>query len=278
MKGAVVKFSAQARAGISLYLSFAKVAFRSIAVYRSAYWLGVAAQWLNYGTTFAALFIMVRNFKVLAGWNSEEILFLYAMNLLSYALGASFFFNPCMGLPGKIRTGEFDIALTKPVSVFGHEVLNGFNFGYLSHITLSTAVMIFSLKNLGLVLSPASALLFLVLLLGAALIQASLLIFGSAWSFFTVKDNPAMGLMWTLKGFINYPLPIYPRALQGFLTFIVPMGFLNYYPGAVLLRKSEGGLFPPALGYLTPFMGAAVFVLSIRFWNWALSKYQSTGT
>ncbi|MDR2618748.1 MAG: ABC-2 family transporter protein [Treponema sp.] len=278
MKRAVLKFSGRARAGIGLYLSFTKIAFRSIAIYRSAYWLGVVAQWLSYGISFAVLFIMVRNFRVLAGWNSEEILFLYAMNLLSYALGASFFFNPCMGLPGKIRTGEFDIALTKPVSAFGHEVLNGFNFGYLSHITLSTAVMIFSLKTLGIVFSPASAFVFLALLLGAALIQASLLIFGSAWSFFTVNENPAMRLIWTLKDFINYPLPIYPGAMQVFLTFIVPMGFLNYYPGAVVLGKSGGGLFPPGLGYLTPFVGIAVFILSIRFWNWALSKYQSTGT
>jgi ABC-2 type transport system permease protein len=278
MKGTRVKFSGRVRAGISLYLGFTKVAFRSMAIYRSAFWLGVIAQWLNYGITFGVLFIMVRNFRVLAGWNSEEILFLYAMNLLSYALGASFFFNPCTGLPGKIRTGEFDIALTKPVSAFGHEVLNGFNFGYLSHITLSTAVMIFSLKKLGVVFTPASAFVFAALLLGAALIQASLLIFASAWSFFTVNENPVMSLVWTLKDFIHYPLPIYPGVLQVFLTFIVPMGFLNYYPGAVILGKSEGGLFPPALGYLTPFAGAAVFILSIRFWNWALSKYQSTGT
>jgi ABC-2 type transport system permease protein len=278
MASRISGFVRRVRLSAGLYLNFTQLSFRSLAIYRSAYWLGIIAQWLSYGVTFITLYIMVDTFDVLAGWNGEEVLFLYAMNLLSYAMGALFFFGPCTGLSQKIRTGEFDIALTKPVSPFVHELLNGFNFGYVSHITLSVGVLILAVLRLGLPCSFSFIALLTGMLLGAALIQSGLLIFISAWSFFFVNDNPVFDFLWTLKSFINYPLSIYPVIIQILLTLVLPLGFMNFYPSGVVLNKTGTALFPPAIGYLTPAVGLIVFVLSIFFWNWALSKYQSTGT
>ena len=262
----------------ALYCSFAKISIRSQLAHRSAYWAGIVAQWLTYGATFATLYIMVSNFHVLAGWNAEEILFLYGMNLLSYALGACLFYNPCSQLGEKIRTGEFDSALTKPLSPFGHEFYMGFNFGYVSHVTLSAAVMIFAGIRVGLPLSPYTVIVFLLMLTGAVLVQAAILIFSSAFSFLFINDNPVLDLLWTFKQFTDYPLPIYPVFLQILLTFILPLAFINFYPAAAVLGKDPGTPFPAALAYMTPLVGAILFVLSILFWNWALSKYQSTGS
>lgn len=263
---------------VGLYLSFAKISIRSQLAHRSAYWAGIVAQWLSYGAVFASLYIMVSSFRVLAGWTAEEVLFLFAMNLLSYALGASLFFNPCTQLAVKIRSGEFDAALTKPVSPFGHEFYMGFNFGYVSHVTLSVAVMIFAAIRAGLRITPFSALVFLLMLAGAILVQAAFLIFCSAFAFIFINDNPVFDLLWSIKRFTNYPLPIYPALLQGFLTFVVPVAFMSFYPAAAILSKENGTPFHPALAYASPLAGIILFVLSILFWNWALSKYQSTGS
>jgi ABC-2 type transport system permease protein len=263
---------------IGLYFSFAKISIRSQLAHRSAYWAGVIGQWLSYGATFATLYIMVSNFDVLAGWTAEEVLFLYAINLLSYALAACMFFYPCINLAAKIRTGEFDSALTKPLSPFGHELYMGFNFGYVSHITLSIGVMIFAAIRTGLKLSLLLTLTFAGMLTGAILVQAAFLIAISAFSFFLIKDNPVFDLYYTVKVFTNYPMPIYPVVLQVFFTFVVPIAFLNFYPAIAILGKEILPPFPACLGYLSPVAGIFLFVLSILFWNWALSKYQSTGT
>jgi ABC-2 type transport system permease protein len=263
---------------IRLYFSFAKIAIRSQLAHRSAYWAGLIAQWLSYGATFATLYIMVSNFQVLADWTAEEVLFLYAMNLLSYALGASLFFNPCTQLAGKIRTGEFDAALTKPVSPFGHELYMGFNFAYVSHVTLSVGVMFFASIRAGLEPSLFLALTFAGMIIGAALVQAAFLIAASAFSFFLVNENPVFELLWTVKSFTNYPLRIYPVFLQVFLTFVVPIAFMNFYPASAILGKGTPFSFPVHLGYFSPLTGIVLFILSILFWNWALSRYQSTGT
>jgi len=278
MAGNILKAKLPALRQISLYLCFTKITIRSQMAHRSAFWAGFAGQWLAYGSTLATLYIMVSNFRFLAGWTAQEVLFLYAMNLLSYALGASFFFNPCINLAAKIRTGEFDAALTKPVSPLGHEFYTGFNLGYLSHVTLSSGVMIYALVSTGFEPSFFSILTFIGVLMGAVLTQSAFLIAASAFSFFLVNENPLFELLWNIKTFTNYPIKIYPLFLQVFLTFIVPVAFMNFYPASAVMGKEMPFAFPVHLGFLSPLAGIILFVLSILLWNWALSKYQSTGT
>jgi ABC-2 type transport system permease protein len=262
----------------ALYLSFVKIAIRAELAYRSAYFAGIVAQWLSYGATFASLYIIVSSFENLAGWKSEEVLFLYAINILSYALAACLFFNPCQGLAEKVRNGEFDSALTKPVSPFAHELYMGFNFAYVSHVSLSIAVMIFAVIRVGIAITPLSVLIFILMIIGATLIQAAILIAVSALSFFFVNENPVFGLVWTFKNFIHYPLSIFPLIIQALFTFVLPLAFINFYPSAAILGKGDSIPFTPLLAYLSPLAGVVFFVLSIVFWNWALSKYQSTGS
>jgi ABC-2 type transport system permease protein len=263
---------------LGIYGSFMKAAVRSQLAHRSAYWAGIVAQWLSYGATFGTLFIMTSTFKSLAGWAPEEILFLYGVYLLSYAVAASFFFNPCINLADKIRTGEFDSALTKPLSPFVHEFCMGFNFAYVSHITLSAGVIVFAAFRVGLRLDLPGILFCILMFFGAVLVQAALLIFTSAFSFFLISDNPFFDILFTIKNFMNYPLGIYPAALQLVLTFLVPIAFMNFFPAAAILGKDPGLSFSLNSAIATPLAGIVLFVLSVWFWNWALAKYQSTGS
>jgi ABC-2 type transport system permease protein len=263
---------------LRLYFGFTKIAIRTNLAHRSAFWAGFFGQWFNYGTMFATLYIVVSTFNILAGWTADEMIFLYAMNLLSYAVAATFFFNPCTGLAAKIRTGEFDIAMTKPLSPFGHELYLGFNVGYVSHISLSIGIMIFASLRVGLSFSLLGALTFIGMLLGAILVQASVLIAVSATSFFVVTDNPAFELSFNIKRFTQYPINIYPVFLQILLTCVLPIAFMDFYPASAILHKDNAMLFPAELSFFTPAVGLALFVLSLRWWNYALSQYQSSGT
>ena len=119
---------------LKLFGAFVRVAFRIQTAYRSTYFAGIVGQWLSYGATFATLFIMVSSFESLSGWTADEVLLLYGISILSYSIGAAFFFTPAQGLSGKIRSGEFDASLTKPLHPFVHEMFAGFNIGYVSHL------------------------------------------------------------------------------------------------------------------------------------------------
>lgn len=264
---------------LKLFLAFLRVAFRIQTAYRSTYFAGIVGQWLSYGATFATLFIMVSSFDSLSGWTADEVLLLYGISILSYSIGAAFFFTPSTGLSGKIRSGEFDASLTKPLHPFVHEMFTGFNLGYISHFTLSVGVIVFALVRVGFSCTVWNLLRLVVVVLGAALIQAAALIASSVVSFFTVNENPVLDfLLFNMKKFTDYPITVYPRGIQFLLTFILPFAFMNFYPGSLLLGKAAPQGFPAVLPYCTPVVGLICFILSVLLWNWGLNHYKSTGS
>ncbi len=264
---------------LKLFFSYFSVTFRAATIYRSTYFAGIVGQWLGYGATYATIYILTTKFTNLNGWKPHEVLLLYGLSVLSYSIAATFFFNSASNLSSKIRTGEFDLTLTKPINPFVHEIFSGINSGYVSHITLSIAVIIYALANTSFCASAKSIVFLIVMVIGATLIQASALIASSVLSFFTLNENPVLDfLLFNFKEFINYPITIYPKIVQILLTFILPFAYINYYPASFLLQKEAPEGFSQILIYLTPLVGVICFLLSISLWNWGLKHYKSSGS
>ena len=263
-----------------LFFSFFRGALRREMAYRGTFLAGIVGQWISYGATFLGIYIMVSSFEILDGWNGSEVLMLYGLAVMSYAIGASFFYNFSSGLAGRIRSGEFDASLTKPIHPFVHEVFSaGYNVGYISHFTVSLVIMAAALYSISYTPTVWGTLFLISAVLGAALIQAAGLVASSVMSFFSVGSNPiADFLLWDMKEFVNYPITIFPRGIQFVLTFVLPFAFMNFYPASALLGKAIPEGYPALLPYLSLPVGALVFALSVLLWNWGLKHYKSTGS
>jgi ABC-2 type transport system permease protein len=62
------------------------------------------------------------------------------------------------------------------------------------------------------------------------------------------------------------------------LTFLLPFAFMNYFPAAYFLGKSDATLgFPLAIGLATPLIGLGCASLSYTFWRAGLDRYQGVG-
>lgn len=263
-----------------LFSSFFKVALRREMAYRGTFFAGIIGQWIGYGATFLGIYIMVSGFESLGGWSGPEVMLLYGLEIMSYSIAASFFYNFGRSVTRRIRSGEFDASLTKPIHPFLHEMFSaGYNVGYISHFTLSLVIIAAALASLSYTVTVENLLFLLLALMGATLIQAATIIASCTVSFFTVGNNSIVDfLLWDTKEFINYPITIFPRGIQFVLTFILPLAFMNFYPAAALLGKTIPEGYPAILPYLSPLVGALVFALSIILWNWGLKNYKSTGS
>ena len=74
--------------------------------------------------------------------------------------------------------------------------------------------------------------------------------------------------------FSRYPQTIFPSALRFLLRWVVPFGFVAFYPSQGLL-----GHEPYAeLVYLSPLVALAFAFLASRFWGWGVRRYESTGS
>lgn len=263
---------------LDLLFEFLKLSIKQSIIYRGTWFLGVLGQFLNYGATILSLYIVIISLGNIKGWTAGEILFIYALSLLAYALAASVFYGPCMMLGDKILNGDFDQTLTKPMNVLTYEIISNFNIGYISHIILGIVLLVIALTKMSLEINAVTIINIIIIVACGALIQASLLIFTSMLSFIMVNGNPALRFIVSkARNFIQYPLNIYPRSIQLILTFVLPYGFINFYPVVNLLHREELAFGGSVLGILTPVISVLLFVISIFLWNRSLKAYSSAG-
>jgi len=115
-------------------------------------------------------------------------------------------------------------------------------------------------------------------ILGAALIQTAILVVIGTMSFWLVKNTATYSLLNCFNNFLDYPITIYARSIQAFLTFVIPVAFVNFYPAHYFLNKTGDNLFFPALQYGTPIVGLVMFFMAYQFWKIGVNKYESTGS
>ncbi len=264
---------------LSIYFTLIKLQFKTQTEYRGAFFVLFFAKIIGWGTGFLMIGIMLYKFKTIAGWNTYEVLFLYGLDVLSYSLIAQFLWRPCNWLTKYIRSGEFDVVLTKPMNPFFYYIFREFSTGYISNFIFCTGVIIFALYKLKIPFSAANISFLTMTLIGGALIQGAGFLFAAVPSFWMVKNNAVKGLLQgDLKSFIRYPVSIYNQPIQILLTFIVPYAFINFYPAQYLLGKSDGLLFAAWYPFLTPLVGALLFAGAYGFWRIGINRYESTGS
>jgi ABC-2 type transport system permease protein len=115
--------------------------------------------------------------------------------------------------------------------------------------------------------------------LGQVAYFGGLFIIGAAITFWTI-DSIEIVNVFTYGGteLVSYPMNIYPDMLRRFFTYILPAIFLNYYPALYILDKPDPFELPAFAPWLAPLAGLLILWLSLRFWEFGLNKYQSTGT
>jgi len=54
--------------------------------YRSSYFFGVLVHIMGYFSQYVVIWVILKKFQYINGWNLFEVIFLYSLNLLSYSI------------------------------------------------------------------------------------------------------------------------------------------------------------------------------------------------
>lgn len=264
---------------LKLYSRYILIYLKTRMEYRFAFFMDIFIQVFTYCVMYVGIWIMLDHFETIKGWNYYEVMFLYNLNLFSYGLSGLFFWTPMRQLEGMIQSGEFDGILTKPLNSFLHLIFKHFNPAFLGHIILGGVIFIVSINHLSIEWTVLKTVMLIMVIIGAMFIQASIMILSGCISFWFVKSTSFIDTMiYGFRFFLNYPLSIYHISIQIFLTFVLPYGFINFYPSLMLLNKEDESIFTPVFQYGTLFVGLLLFSTALYVWNVAVNKYQSTGS
>ena len=257
---------------ISLYFSFLKASLKEMLIYRLDCIVGMISQIVTQLVEIIFIWIVFQNTDNLAGWNFMQILLLYGVTLISIGI-SDFCFDALYDIgPKYIRNGEFDKILLRPVHPLISIVGSSKELTALGYFVLGLFLTIIMLIKL---MIPITIILVLKIIffsiVGAAIIGAINTIFSIA-SFWTYRSNEVIWSFYRIYTFAQYPLDIYNKFIKLLITAILPFAFVAYYPTMNYLGMNSKMI------YIAPIIMVILWIIAIKVWNKALSKYRSTGT
>ncbi|MDQ3541510.1 MAG: ABC-2 family transporter protein [Chloroflexota bacterium] len=266
------------RSDLDIAWRIASLRLRGQMQYRSSFLMQIFGNFIiNFGELIV-LYTLFQRFDDLGGWSLGDVLFLHGMSLLMFGIGDTLS-QGLRGVPVLIREGTFDRVLIRPMSSFVQALVTEVSLRHLG--LLAQGLLVFGLA-IGLVevaWSPAKiGFLCIVIVSGAALFLA-LFTIEAIVSFWTVNSLEAINAF-TYGGsdLGQYPLHIFDQRLRWLFLWIIPIGFLTYYPALYILDKPDPLGLPGIARFVAP-VAAGIFCAAVAWgWNVAIRHYRSTGS
>lgn len=222
--------------------------------------------------------LLVSTFGTINGWQPFEVMLLYAYVLASYTLANVFIGGVMWSLSDRIRIGDFDQTLTKPMRPLVYEIVSSFSEYYFLHFILAVGMISFGVSQLGVTITFVNIVIIAFGVIGGAFIQGGILVLFSAASFGMI-NNPLTGNFYTnIRLLAEFPVSIYPKIMQFVLSTFVPLAFVSFFPVQQLTGKEDFGIFPQGVQYMTLPVGIVFFSAACIIWSFAMRRYKSTGS
>jgi ABC-2 type transport system permease protein len=116
--------------------------------------------------------------------------------------------------------------------------------------------------------------LLIAVLFSAALVQISITVMAGCAAFWVIDSYPVLGLAWKLREFAPYPMSIFDGTFRFAFTYILPIGFVAFYPSQLFLRPEQVS----PLIYFSPLIGIGLFALTYSVWSLGVNSYTGTGS
>ena len=207
--------------------------------YRTSFVILTVGQFLITGLDFVAIVIMFTNVDVLGGYSLAEIGFLYGASSLALGI-ADLVLGNIERLGTSIRMGTFDAMMIRPVPVFAQMCADDFALRRLGRITQAAVVFGWAIAHTDIAWTPARLAMMPAMVAFGTLIFLGIFTLGAAFQFWT-NDASEVANAFTYGGntVTQFPLTIYPFDAIKALTFIVPVGFVNWYPSLFILGRPD---------------------------------------
>lgn len=219
-------------------------------------------------------YIIAKKIDGIFGWYSKDLLFLYSLFMVSYSL-AQVFFRHFRFLDRMVITGTLDQYCLKPQPLlFSLVFYNIHIMEIVSQFFPSLILLIFSIVNADIEFNIVCLLVMIGAILGGTMIQSSIFVLMGSMSFFTLKANWIGEFYYSFRDYMSYPISIFGKNVLIFLTYVLPLAFISYYPARFILKKEDMYAIE---NFLTLPVGVLCLILINVLWKIAIKKYNSVG-
>lgn len=220
-----------------------------------------------------SFWLVFQMFPSINGWNFYEMMFLYGFSLLA-ATPAQCLFDNNWNLRLQVYSGDFIKYCFRPVNIFFYFMSEVFDIKGLGQFAFGIVAVAYAWVKLSIPFHLYSVLLLLVAIISASLFVIAILNLAASACFWIVNAFFILSLSNQLRDFAKYPMSIFGPALRIAFTFIIPIGYMAYYPSLIFLRPDRVSW----VVWITPVFGLLFFYLSYKVWMKGAMRYSGTGS
>lgn len=226
---------------------------------------------------FATIKFVVAQFGSINGWDYGQLAFLYGLAVISHAFSMIFFVQGWF-MGWFVVEGDFDRYLTRPLSVPYQFFFTNINVWGLTDLVPGIIVFVYGCIKIHFQFSFWNVLFILLMLAGATLIRGGVYILLGTTTFYT-RSTTDFGpfCQEIFDKTTMYPLSMYPETLQFILTYIIPIGWVSFYPVAGLLDMECKMLTAGPTALVTFLVGVVTIMISMAVFRIGLKQYESAG-
>lgn len=258
---------------MKLYMKYLAMHLKSQMQYKTSFFLSIFGQFLVSFTVLLGLFFMMNRFNTVDGFTLQQVLLCFATVLMAFSLAE------CFGrgfdlFPNMLSNGEFDRVLVRPRGIVFQVLAQKVDFTRLGRLTQAVLVFCYAIPTSGVTWTFDKISTLILMIFCGMLVFFGLFLIYAAITFFTTEGLEFMNVL-TDGGreFGTYPYSIYGNGILKFLTFVVPLALIQYYPLLYIIGKTNN-----VLNMLSPFAGLLFLLPSYALWRFGLSRYKSTGS
>jgi len=269
---------------IALHLRIARLyigqALKSRMEYRADFFVECLAAALQQSSGLLALLFLFNNFHALSDsnnhtWSRDEVLFIYGFSLVPMAFFDAFAMSFYMFSDKYIVQGELDRLLLRPLSSLFQLFMEGISFDFIADLTLGIALLGYAWHHVGPAIEITVLLEFLAMVFGAWGVVTGVFLAMTAISFWSQDRLSFLPPVYNLLNFARYPLSIYRPAIRLLLTFVIPFGFVAFYPASAFLKSGEAFR---QFSVFVPVAGMALLVIGALVWRAGIRRYSGAGS
>lgn len=259
---------------LNIIKEYYKCNIARFAEYRADFFIGITAITLSNVAAMVLFWVIFQAIPNINGWNFWEVVFMLGIMDLSIGIWHVFLSGVTpWKLERLFQNGELDRIILYPINPLLHLFIKNLDDDGIGDFLSGILILAVSSMNINVVWSISKISILLIMVLSGAAIFTSIALIMTAIGFWTIRTQWMSDLLWAMTDIVQFPLNIYNPAIRFVFTFMIPFGFLSFYPAQMFIGSGEYLTY----SYMTPIVAIMLMLISYRFWKFGLKNYTSVG-
>lgn len=258
---------------VRYFINSMKLCIKTKLEYKASVIINSISQFLVFFTYYFMVVALFDKFNNIKGFNLYEIFICFGVIHFGFAFCETFF-RGIDRFEEHIINGSLDRFLVRPKNVLLQVLVSEVDFVKVFKAFQALIIIGIGVVKINMSLDIFKIVTLINMLISSVLIFLGIFIFTASYCFITVDGLEVKNLFTDGGKYLaQYPISIYKKGMFMFFTFIIPYGFVNYYPLLYLIGRTNNKLY-----MLSPLVTVVFVFLSVLVFNKGLKKYTSTGS